>query len=234
MQELKQHRYGKLFPSLGMEERAELTNSIASKGLLHAVTLFENRVLDGWHRYTSCIAAGVKPKMVQFEGTEQEALDYVVTENIERRHLRPVQRVKIGKEKLKIETGLAKERRIATQGRPKKTDRPRAASYEKSTAAARVAKQVGVSARTMERSIAIDKRVIPAVKKAVDSGRMSLREGERVAKLKPSKQASIVKLEKTERIAKEKPEDWDLGVLKRTWAKASEKTKRLFLKWIKE
>lgn len=138
MQELKQHRYGKLFPSLGMEERAELTNSIASKGLLHAVTLFENRVLDGWHRYTSCIAAGVKPKMVQFEGTEQEALDYVVTENIERRHLRPVQRVKIGKEKLKIETGLSQrnaalrlkvgQRKLTAHGRlvMKRAQQPRA------------------------------------------------------------------------------------------------------------
>lgn len=51
------------------------------------IMLFEDKILDGRHRYEAALKAGVEPSFMRFVGTEQEAVDYVTSENVNRRHL---------------------------------------------------------------------------------------------------------------------------------------------------
>jgi hypothetical protein len=77
----------------------------------------------------------------------------------------------------------------------------------------------------VERAIAIDKTAVPEVKKAVESGDISLREGERIAKLPAEKQ-------RIELVEPTKPDNYDLESLKRVWVRVSEDTKKEFIDWM--
>lgn len=58
---------------------AELRADIAANGLLAPITLYEDKVLDGWHRYNACGATGTEPRFRVFEGDEEAARQFVVT-----------------------------------------------------------------------------------------------------------------------------------------------------------
>ena len=63
----------------GMEERGF--------DIKHAILIYEGKILDGRHRYEAALKAGVDPVFVEFEGDTEEAIYYVTSENVARRHL---------------------------------------------------------------------------------------------------------------------------------------------------
>ena len=74
-------------PSADEDELQNLTDDIRARGLLDPIVLFEKRILDGRNRAAACESAGVAPRYVEFEGTREEALMFVVSHNLKRRHL---------------------------------------------------------------------------------------------------------------------------------------------------
>ena len=56
------------------------------------MVVFQGKILDGRHRYAACKEAGVDVATLQFSGSEQEAIDYVVAKNLRRRMLSTSQR----------------------------------------------------------------------------------------------------------------------------------------------
>ena len=52
------------------------------------IVLYEGAILDGRHRYEAAIDAGVDPIYVEYEGTREDAINYVTSENVNRRHLK--------------------------------------------------------------------------------------------------------------------------------------------------
>lgn len=79
------HPLAKLIPQMSAEEFANLRADIDANGLIEPIWLYEGMVLDGRHRYTACMELGVTPKFRQFEGVNP--IDFVVSENLHRRHL---------------------------------------------------------------------------------------------------------------------------------------------------
>lgn len=67
----------------------EIAENMAAKGFRQdrPVVIFEGAILDGRHRYEAAIKANVDPIFVEFEGSREEAIDYVTSENVARRHL---------------------------------------------------------------------------------------------------------------------------------------------------
>lgn len=51
------------------------------------IILFEGCILDGRHRYEAALKAGVDPIFVEFQGTREGAINYVTSENVNRRML---------------------------------------------------------------------------------------------------------------------------------------------------
>lgn len=73
-------------------EFEDLKADILRNGLLTPVYLFNGEIVDGRNRYLACRAVGIKPKFQQFTGTESELLPFVVSLNIQRRHLNQSQK----------------------------------------------------------------------------------------------------------------------------------------------
>jgi hypothetical protein len=109
------HRLSNTFPLMGEEEGQALTEDIRKNGLIEPITLHEGMILDGRNRYLAANAAEHKWTAANFRTLPSgvEPWDYVVSENIQRRHLS-------GEQKREVISALLK-------ADPKKSDRAIAA-----------------------------------------------------------------------------------------------------------
>jgi hypothetical protein len=87
----KQHPYGKSWQPFDEAMFTELVANVDRRGLDKEIVLYQDMVLDGWHRYLACLATKVEPKFTQFKGTELEAAELVHASGI-RRHVSADQR----------------------------------------------------------------------------------------------------------------------------------------------
>jgi len=96
MTQLEAHEIATLFPTMSSVDLEHLRASVGDQGLLEEILLFEGKILDGRHRYRTCLELGVEPRFREFEGTPQDAFAYSVALNLSRRHLTTVQRAAAG------------------------------------------------------------------------------------------------------------------------------------------
>lgn len=83
----RQHPLSAVFPPMAAAELAELRADIAQHGLRQPIAIFAGQVLDGWHGSCACAETGTEIATVNFEGDEREALAFVLSTNLHRRHL---------------------------------------------------------------------------------------------------------------------------------------------------
>jgi site-specific DNA-methyltransferase (adenine-specific) len=69
------------------EELHDLANDIKTHGQREAIVMLDGMVLDGRNRWMACVYAGVTPRTTDYKGTQQEALSFVWSTNVHRRHL---------------------------------------------------------------------------------------------------------------------------------------------------
>lgn len=84
----EKHKFN-FFPEIDSESFETLKQSI-KKGFdttLGKIILFEGKILDGWNRYKACIETDTTPVFSNFVGTEEEAFEFSIKANQERRHL---------------------------------------------------------------------------------------------------------------------------------------------------
>ena len=102
MQQIESHPYADIFPQMLPDEYEALVADIHQHGQQEAIVLFEGKILDGRHRYQAMNdlqqAQGVdwKPKSWEFCGTPEEAMQFVFSANLYRRHLTTGQRACMG------------------------------------------------------------------------------------------------------------------------------------------
>jgi hypothetical protein len=89
--EYKQHPFGMSWQPLDEAIFKELAADVARRGLDKEIVLYQDMVLDGWHRYLACLATKVEAKFTQFKKTELEAAELVHASGI-RRHVNADQR----------------------------------------------------------------------------------------------------------------------------------------------
>src|SRR5262249_18836723 len=87
------HPLADVLPLIEGAEFDRLVADIREQGLLNPITMYEGKILDGRNRYRACRAAGVTPRYVEFEGKDPAA--FVVSQNLERRHLLPSERAMV-------------------------------------------------------------------------------------------------------------------------------------------
>lgn len=88
---LTQHPLSAAFPAMSPLDLAALTDDVAQHGLRQPIIIYEGQVLDGWHRYSACVAAGVAHRAVELPDDE-DPVAYVLSLNLSRRHLSASQR----------------------------------------------------------------------------------------------------------------------------------------------
>lgn len=109
--ELTRHELSMAFPLAGKDDLAALKESIQSRGFdsRHPIILYEGQVLDGWHRSQVCLELGVDPSFEHFNGSTEEAVDLVFSQNMARRQLSKKQKASyylIANENLPIDRQL--------------------------------------------------------------------------------------------------------------------------------
>src|SRR5262249_36300618 len=116
------HPYADIFPLLEGEEFNALVEDIRAKGQLVPIVTHEGKILDGRNRYRACIEAGIEPRLAPYEG--DDPLSYIVSLNLERRHLNESQRAMVAA-------------KLATMGQGARTDLAQICAMSQSDAAER-------------------------------------------------------------------------------------------------
>ncbi|QDV69007.1 Modification methylase HindIII [Rosistilla carotiformis] len=108
-----------LFPVLQGTELRELANDIRQNGLLEPIVVHNGEILDGRNRLEACEIAGIEPKFVEWDG-EGSPVQWIISKNLQRRHLSASQRALLGYDLLPLLEAEAKERQRLSKGRSKK------------------------------------------------------------------------------------------------------------------
>jgi ParB-like chromosome segregation protein Spo0J len=88
------HPAAELFPLMPEDELRDLAEDIKKNGLRFPIIMQDGKVLDGRNRLRACKLAGVNPNF-QWRpkgASDDDALTFVVSTNLHRRHLTPAQR----------------------------------------------------------------------------------------------------------------------------------------------
>jgi hypothetical protein len=162
------HRYAGLFPMMSDDQIEELSKDIAENGQREPLVLFQGQILDGRNRAVAVAKRGLTWSTRDFDGTESEALNFVVSKNLHRRHLNESQRAMIAASMAKMK-----------HGGDRKSDQAASLLLDRSpkisgaTTQAQAAKMMGVS----ERSV-IDARYVeemaPEMAESVRAGKLSV------------------------------------------------------------
>jgi hypothetical protein len=162
---LEFHPLANIFPLIEGEEFRKLVDDISKNGLKQRIVLFEGKILDGRNRYLASREAGyTDPSFFQPGGSLVEeyngdnALQYVVSLNLHRRHLTDQQRAAIAAEVANIGHG---GNRIKS---------PSGDLIGTAVSQAEAAKLMNVSKRSVERAVQ-RKKVAPEAHEDVKAGR---------------------------------------------------------------
>lgn len=109
------HRLAEVVPPMTGEEYAELKTDIKIHGLREPITLYEGKILDGKHRYRACRELGVEIKTRNLP-SNGSPLEYIISENVKRRHLTTGQRAALA-----LELRPLVERELAESESPRKS-----------------------------------------------------------------------------------------------------------------
>lgn len=96
----KFHKLCVLFPQADDKTLDDMANDIKANGLNEPIMIYEGQILDGRNRYLACLRAGVEPTFKEYVG--DEALQFVVSKNLHRRHLSDVQRAMLADKIIKM------------------------------------------------------------------------------------------------------------------------------------
>ncbi len=199
-----------LMPAADEDELQNLTEDIRAHGLHDPIVLFEKRILDGRCRDAACKSAGVAQRYVEFEGTREEALMFVVSHNIIRRHLtkQDIADTLVEAEDFNLNYALGSVLGEAAAGGAAEAQGVESVIKitEPHTASSReLAKAAGgaVSHAMINATRKVKRQAEPELKEAVKKGRIGVQDAALAADLSPEQQRAIAASPKPRRAAKD-------------------------------
>lgn len=110
-QRFEVHPIAELIPPMSEGEYAELKADLAANGQQEAITLYENKILDGRHRARALGELGIRPLTRRYKG--DTPLVHVVSLNVHRRSLSPSQRAALAVDLLPALEEEARRRQLS-------------------------------------------------------------------------------------------------------------------------
>lgn len=185
MEKIPFHRFAEIFPLLEGAEFRELVEDVRENGLREPVVLFEGEILDGRNRYRAAQAAQVDVRFEPYAGAD--ALGFVVSKNLRRRHLDASQRAMAAADIARLKQGA-------------RTDLSPVGERSQADAAA----LMGVGKRSVERAVEVRDHGAPVLRQAVQSGKVKVSAAADIATLPEDEQVEIVARGPQEILAKAK------------------------------
>ena len=169
------HELANLFPLIEGAEFDGLVASIRENGLREGspIIVFEGKILDGRNRYLACKEAGVMAIAEDFEGTVEEARQFVIDANLRRRHLDASQRAMIAAKLATLADGQRPVGKLA---------------YVPTQAAA--ASILNVSGRSVRSAREVIDDGVPELIEAVESGKLAVSRAAKIASLPKENQVA--------------------------------------------
>lgn len=190
------HPAAALFPMISDADLDQMAADIRERGLVHPLVLTTGGVLlDGRNRLEACARAGVEPRWTTYRG--EDPTRYVMSVNLERRHLSEDERAFLALELIPM---FEEEARRRVGGRPRmeevgprlfeqEEEKPSANRHEVSPADRRSTAQAAKAVKVSGRNVARAKRVAeqaPDLVEDVKRGRVSMSKAESIAKARAS------------------------------------------------
>lgn len=168
------HPFADIFPLMEGDDFAGLVADVKAHGLREKVVTYRGQILDGRNRFLACQRAKVKPQFRVFSGNDADALAYVVSSNVHRRHLDASQRALAA---ARIESAI--------HGGDRKSDQDANLHLDRSTVA---------------ESMSVSPRSVASARKVIDAGSKALVHAVEAGEVSVSKAASVVDLPKSEQL----------------------------------
>ena len=154
------HPFAEIFPLADGPQMHQLRDDLKENGLREPITTWidpagKNWLLDGRRRETCCIALNIPLRYYEFHGSEQDALAYVISKNLTRRHLT-----------LEERAFIAAKLATMTIGRNKPTNTAPAVFISQ----AQAAEKMNVSVDTVQRAKEVATKGVPEL---VDAAKLA-------------------------------------------------------------
>lgn len=179
MSQYQIHPIAEIFPRMPGAEFVALKKDIREHGLIEPIWLYEGKVLDGRHRYYACQETGTEAAFREYEGSDP--LGFVISLNLNRRHLTESQRAMVAASLANMPLGGAQYRSANLQ-----TETPQVSQSS-------AAELLQVSPRSVATAAKIERDSTPEVIEAVKAGGMSLNLASQVSELPQEEQAICVR-----------------------------------------
>ncbi len=144
------HPSAELIPMMTDEEFQRLKANISERGQDDPIIIYNDKIIDGRHRYRACIELEIQPKIIKVSNKDN-FVDLVISKNMHRRELTSSQRAAIGVNLLPEYEKRARERQKTSSGgsNPQLREKiPKAEPYGR--ASETVAKIVGSNRKYIE------------------------------------------------------------------------------------
>lgn len=167
------HPYAEIFPLHDEGPAfAEFCEDIKANKLLEPIIKFEGMVLDGRRRERGCRKAGIDPRYKEFTGTREDALAFVMSKNLHRRHLGEGERAIVAARYATAKVGRVKQEPLGNQSHQIDAINP----TNKDSA-----EKFDVSETTLDRAKKVLANGTPALQEAVIDGTLSVSDAASVA-----------------------------------------------------
>lgn len=162
-----------IFPPITGEEYETLKKDIEAHGVRHPIVLYQDKILDGCNRDKVCRELNIDPPTINLPA-DADPIDFVVSANINRRHL-------TGSQRGMIAANLATMKRGDNQH-----------SGGEGLSIERTSKMLNVSEATANRCKKVLTSGVPKLAELVVSGKLPASVAEKVAGFDKGKQAALV------------------------------------------
>jgi len=110
---IENHDIANIFPMMDETDFNNLNKDIVENGFdkERPIILYEDKILDGRNRYKACIKNNIEPSFTQYPG--ENPVGYVLSTNLNRRHLNASQRACISVKALPLFEAEAKKRQLS-------------------------------------------------------------------------------------------------------------------------
>lgn len=180
------HPIAELFPLITGDDFAALVDDIRTNGLREPIWTHDGKIIDGRNRYRACLEAGVAPRFREWDG-KGSLTAFVVSLNLQRRHLTPSQRAMVAVEML---PWLEREAKARQGTRTDLTD-----NFPQLIAGSEARQQAAEVAHTNRQYVSDAKRLVhdaPLVAELVRTGTVTIPQAKALVALPEQAQVQVL------------------------------------------